>query len=44
MVLYRHPRLADVGVNLRGADALVPQQRLEVHPVRAGVEPVRGVA
>lgn len=38
-----HPRLPDVGVNLRGADALVPQQGLADHQVRPGDEPVRGV-
>ncbi len=32
-----HPHLPDVGVNLRGADALMAQQGLDVDQVRAGV-------
>ena len=39
-----HPLLADVGVNLGGGDALVAEQRLDVHPFRPGVEQVRGVS
>jgi hypothetical protein len=36
-----HPFLPDVGVNLGGADALVPQQGLDVHSLGPGVEQVR---
>ena len=39
-----HPLLPDVGVNLGGVEGGVPQQRLDVHPFRAGVEPVGGVS
>ena len=39
-----HPLLSDVGVNLRGGDALVAQERLDVHQLRAGVEQVGGVS
>jgi len=35
-----HPFLPDVGVNRGGGDALVPQQRLNVHQFRPGVEQV----
>ena len=38
------PRHPDVGVNLRGGDAFVPQQGLDVHPFGPGVEPVGGVS
>ena len=36
-----HPFLPHVGINLRGADALVAEQGLEVHPFHPGVEPIR---
>jgi len=39
-----HPLLPDVGVNLGGTDALVPQQGLDVHQLRPGVEQVRRVS
>ena len=38
-----HPFLPHVGINLRGADALVAEQGLDVHPFRPGVEQVGGV-
>ena len=39
-----HPLLPDVGVNLCGGDALMAQERLDVHPFGPGVEPVGGVS
>ena len=39
-----HPLLAHVGVNLGGGDALVAQQRLDIHQFRPGVEQVGGVS
>lgn len=39
-----HPLLPNVGVNLGGTDALVAEQRLNVHPFRPGVEEVGGVS
>ena len=39
-----HPLLADVGVNLGGTDALVAEQRLDVHPLGPGVQQVGGVS
>ena len=38
-----HPLLSDVGVNLGGGDALMTEQRLDVHQFGPGVEQVRGV-
>ena len=35
-----HPLLPDVGVNLRGGDALMTEQGLDVHQFRARVEQV----
>lgn len=39
-----HPLLADVGINLRRGEALVAQQRLDVHPFGPGVQEVGGVS
>ena len=41
---FLHPLLADVGVNLGGRNALVAEQRLDVHQLGPGVEPVGGVS
>ena len=38
-----HPFLPDVGVHLGGGDALVAEQRLDVHPLGSGVQEMGGV-
>lgn len=35
-----HPFLSHVGVNLRGGDAFMTEQRLDVDPFRSGIEQI----
>lgn len=41
---YRLMLLPDVGINLDGGDAIMAQERLDVHPFRPGIQEIGGVS